>query len=186
MLVLDIETLDIESTAVVLSASMVYFDENDTWESLLKKAVFVKFDAKDQIKNYKRTVSKDTLSWWNTQSDDARNVSFNPKPDDVTVEKGISILREYLKNDTNPTKIIWVRGSLDQMVIDSLCRSAKLEPLARYNHYRDIRTGIDILSESSVNGYCEVRCDNFNKDWVQKHNPIHDIAYDAMQLLHPN
>lgn len=185
MLVFDIETLDTESTAVVLSASIVYFEENDTWESLLEKALFVKFNAKEQIDKYKRTVSKSTLKWWNEQSDEAKRVSFTPSKLDIGAEEGIDKIKRYLANEPANTKIIWTRGSLDSMVFESLTNAVGTAPLIRYNQYRDIRTGIDILASDSANGYCDVGLPGFDVSKVQKHNPIHDICYDALMLLYP-
>ena len=185
MLVFDIETLDTESTAVVLSASIVYFEENDTWESLLDKALFVKFNAKEQIDKYKRTVSKSTLKWWNEQSDTAKNVSFLPSNKDVGAEEGIDLIKRYLANDPANTKIIWTRGSLDSMVFESLTNAVGTLPLVKYNQYRGIRTGIDILASNSSKGYCDVNLPGFDVNKVVKHDPVHDICYDALMLLYP-
>ena len=50
MFMFDIETLDAESTAVVLSASIIHFEigEQYTYEQLLERACFVKFNAQEQ------------------------------------------------------------------------------------------------------------------------------------------
>ena len=69
MFCFDVETLGVESTSVILSYAIVYFDPDTrpSYQQLLDKTLFVKLDAKDQIKNYKRTVSKDTIDWWSKQ-----------------------------------------------------------------------------------------------------------------------
>lgn len=186
MLVFDIETLDTESTAVVLSASIVYFHENSTWESLLDEALFVKFNAKEQIDKYKRTISKDTLKWWEGQSIEAKKVSILPSPNDVSTGDGINMIKRYLAKDPANTKIIWTRGSLDSMVFESLTRSVGTTPLVMHNQYRDIRTAIDILATDSTKGYCDVNLPGFDVTKVIKHNPIHDVCYDALQILYPS
>ena len=69
------------------------------------------------------------------------------------------------------------------MITESLFNSAGMRPIARYNHWRDIRTAIDILY-GTTNGYCAVDCDGFDKSMVTKHHPVHDVCYDAMMLLY--
>jgi hypothetical protein len=72
----DIETLDTESSAVVLSASIIHFDLGSTftYEELLSNAMFVKFNVKEQIKDYKRTMNKRTVEWWNQQHDSPQSL----------------------------------------------------------------------------------------------------------------
>lgn len=183
MLVLDIETLGIESTCVVLSCAIVRVDVNYTYEQLVKDSVFVKFNAKEQIEKYNRTVTKSTLDWWNKQCDFAKNKSFKPSTSDVSVEDGFKTLRNFI--GSSKSDLIFCRGNLDQMVIDSLAHSAGIEPLAPYNHYRDVRTAVDILHSTSKNGYCDVNPPfKFNRDWIIKHDPIHDCVLDAMMILY--
>jgi hypothetical protein len=185
MFVADIESLDVESTCVILSVAIVDFDENSTFESLLENTLFVKFDAKEQISKYKRTVSKSTLDWWAKQSDYAKDMSLKPSKDDLPVIEGINKLRMYLEKDPNPKKIIWTRGTLDSMALESLCRAADIPALIRYNENQDVRTAINLLSPVAFNGYCEVDYPGFDKSKVKKHCPINDVCYDAMMLLHP-
>ena len=185
MLVFDIETLDLESTCVILSAAMVYFEENSTYESIVENSLFVKFDAKEQIQKYKRTVSKSTLDWWAKQCDFARNTSLTVSKNDISAYDGIKLLRDYLKVDPSPNKIIWTRGNLDQLAIDSLCNAVGVPPLLKYNQYRDVRTGLDLLASTSENGYCKVSLPDFTIQKVVKHDPVSDAAYDAIMLLYP-
>lgn len=185
MFCLDIETTGTESDAAVLSVALVYFDETKqyTFEQLIDNSCFVKFNLKEQIKNYKRTVEKETLDWWKKQCKIAQEISLMPSDNDVTVKEGIKILRQYAKdNSVNEKELIWTRGSLDQIVLDSLFRSAGEEHLFKYSHYRDMRTAIDLLKETSKGGYCEVLDLDMNK--VFKHTPVHDCALDVMMLLY--
>jgi hypothetical protein len=184
MICFDIETLSTESTCVILSAAMVYFTDDMTYEEMIEKSIFVKFDAKEQIQKYNRTVSKSTLEWWSKQCDFAKKTSLNPSKYDVSAIDGIELLRDYLKIDPSPTKIIWTRGSLDQMAIESLCNAVDVKPLVRYNQYRDVRTAIDILASTAENGYCKVNLKDFTIQKVIKHDPRGDAAYDAVQLMY--
>ncbi len=182
MYMFDIETLDIESTSVVLSAAILYFEEGDDYDTLLNKSLFVKFNSKVQIEKYGRTVSKDTLEWWSKIHPHIRKLSFDPAPDDLHPIDAINKLKDYIKQ-YGPAKI-WARGSLDQMVIDSLCLKLDTERLLPYNDWRDVRTGVDILCSTSKNGYADVNHPTFGRHNVIKHHPVHDCALDAMMLLY--
>lgn len=184
MYVFDIETLDVESTSVVLSTAIVYFDEKSTYQSLLDECLFVKFNAKEQIKNYNRTISKSTLEWWDKQSDHAKNISLIPSEHDLPAIEGIQKLKKYLKRDSEDKTILWSRGSIDSVIMDSLCKSVGVKPLVYYNQHREIRTALDILATTTVNGYCQVNLEGFSKGMVKKHDPVHDVCYDAIQLLY--
>ena len=186
MFIFDIETCDTESTAVVLSAGMVYVNPNESYEELIKNGIFVKFDSKEQIQKYNRTVSKDTMDWWAKQCDQAKLFALYPHKNDVPALTGIQLIKDWMKNKTpNPeNEQIFIRGSLDQMVFDSLCRAVGVERITSYNMYRDVRTAIDLLHSTAKNGYCEVKFDGFNRDNVLKHHPTADCALDAMMIVH--
>ena len=183
MFCFDLETLSVESDAVVLSAAIVYFDPSEdlTFDKLINRTLFVKFNAKDQAKRLSRKIDKDTLQWWASLPPYLQDISLNPKEDDLIAEDAIQKIKDYIKMFPNPeNQTIWVRGSMDQPIIDSLCKKLSIEPIMRYNNYRDLRTAIDILYGTS-NGYCDV--EDFDKIVVSKHNPVHDICYDVMMLL---
>jgi hypothetical protein len=181
----DVETLGVESTTVILSAAIIKFDPTNldaTYEDYLAEALFVKFDVQEQIKNYKRTIDKSTIEWWAKQHDYVRSVSFNPsEEDDVDALTGIQRIHEYIGGDQGT---FWARGSLDQMSIDSLCKASGAELIAPYHCWRDIRTALDCMCETTKNGYCQLKVDFDSRSSVIKHHPVHDCAYDIMMLLH--
>lgn len=177
--ILDIETLGHESNTVILSAALLYvdFDQNFTYEELLDRTIFVKFNAKEQI-TAGRTTDKDTIEWWKSLDKSIQEISLIPSKDDVSVTEGLDILRASYKE--HKKDLVWIRGSLDSLAIDSLAHSFGVEPIAPWWNYRDVRTAIDLLKESSVRAYCDVP--GFDRTIVAKHNPIHDCAYDAYML----
>ena len=185
MFVFDVETLGVESTAVVLSAAMVHFDpeKRPTYQDMLDNACFVKFDVKEQL-SVGRSSSKSTLGWWKDQHEYVRKVSLDPSRDDMTVENGMQKFYDYMAKFPNAKQqTMWARGSLDQMVIDSLAVKFGLEEITGYNVWRDVRTAVDIMYGTS-NGYVEVEHPLFQRHQVIKHHPVHDCALDAMQLLY--
>jgi hypothetical protein len=186
MFVFDIETLGVESTSVVLSAAIVYFDisKNPSYQDLLDNALFVKFNSKDQIKRLDRVVDLGTLEWWKNQHEYTRKVSLEPSSEDVSAEDGIIMLHNYMNKIPNANKMtMWTRGSLDQMAIDSLCKRVDMQMLTGYNMYRDVRTAVDCFT-GSTNGYCNVEYPGFDRAAVIKHHPVHDCALDAMMLMY--
>ena len=76
MFLFDVETLGVESNAVVLSAALIHFDpeKRPTYQDLLDNACFVKFNAKEQL-DMGRTVSKSTLAWWKEQHEYVRKLA---------------------------------------------------------------------------------------------------------------
>lgn len=181
--VIDIETMGLESNAIVLSAAAVYFslDEAVSYDDLIKRSCFVKFDAREQAHG-KRSVTKSTLDWWKEQDEEVQGFSIKPFATDLSMKVGLSILRNYIEEHSDKNSWYWTRGSFDQMVLESLCRTANVEPLYKYNMNMCIRTAIRCLKETSdPRGYCTIP--NFDKAVVAKHNPIHDVCYDALQLI---
>lgn len=177
--VLDIETMGHESSTVVLSAALIHvdFEEEFTYQDLLDKSVFVKFNVREQL-NAGRTTSADTLEWWKTQTQEVKEKSLLPSSLDVSVIEGLKILRDEYKK--NKKELVWIRGSLDSVAIDSLANAFGQEIIAPWWNYRDVRTAIDLLKETSVRAYCDIP--GFDKSVVKKHDPVHDCAFDAMQL----
>lgn len=164
----------------------VWFDpkEKPSPEQLRKDSFFVKLDATDQIKRLKRGSSKSTLEWWNKQCDIAKEKSFYVKPDDVKIETGLEMMREWSnKYDPDKKAWVWARGNLDQLVIDSMEEQLEIEPVFFYNRWRDVRTAIDLLI-GSTNGYCDVDYPGFFSESIVKHDPVDDCIYDAMMLMY--
>jgi len=195
MFLFDLETLGIDSTCVVLSAAITHFESEDKipvedltsdlaiqeYHKYVCNSCYVKFDALEQ-KKINRSVTPSTLDWWKKQADIPRNLALRPSANDLSVVQGVEVLRRYITDHGGNKQLVWARGSLDQMAIDSLCRSVDIEPLFMYNRWRDVRTAIDFLANTD-NGYCEIK--NFNPDsHVIKHDPRNDCALDIMMMLY--
>lgn len=177
--ILDLETLGHESTTIVLSAALLYvdFETEFTYQELVDRCIFVKFNVEEQ-KQKGRTFNQDTIDWWKQQEIHIVLKSAVPSPNDLSVKDGLKVLRdEYKKNKKD---LVWARGSLDSMAIDSLAGAFEEEVVAPWWNYRDVRTAIDLLKETSKRSYCDIP--GFDKATVQKHDPIHDVCYDAIQL----
>ena|ERR1039458_2061241 len=185
----DIETLGLESNAVILSAAIIHFDlEKDafvTFEELIQRSLTVKISVMPQVAGPKgRQIDKSTVDWWGKQSPDAKHGSFETSSRDLMPIIAIDQLRDYIETYSNGDDIFWARGGMDQMILDSFCRSFKQPVLTKYWQWRDFRTAIDLLSDKKViDRTAESIIPGFDMSKVIKHIPAHDAAYDLLQLL---
>jgi hypothetical protein len=185
MFIFDVETLGKKSDAVILSMACIHFDpsKKPTPEELRKTAFFVKLDANDQIKRLRRSITKSSVDWWAKQCENVRKKSFLPSDFDVKIEDGHEMMRIWSKSfPESKSSWVWARGNLDQLVLDDLEEQLSLDPVFAYNRWRDVRTAVDFLTNSS-NGYCSIDYPGFNPDiHITKHDPVDDCIYDAMML----
>jgi hypothetical protein len=187
MFIFDVETLGKESNSVMLSMAAIYFDPETkpSYEDLYNSAFFVKFDVEDQVRRLDRKIGKTTMQWWAKQCDIVKVKSLKPnKALDVKFEDGYEAMRKWAESKKDDQCYVWARGNLDQLVLDSFEEQLEIKPIWPFNRWRDVRTAIDILYNTS-NGYCPVNYKGFSAEAkVIKHNPVDDCAYDAMMLMY--
>jgi hypothetical protein len=187
MFIFDVETLGKESNSVMLSMAAIYFDPETkpSYEDLYNSAFFVKFDVEDQVKRLDRKIGKTTMQWWAKQCDIVKAKSLKPnKAADVKFEDGYEAMRAWAESKKDDQCYVWARGNLDQLVLDSFEEQLEIKPIWPFQRWRDVRTAIDILYNTS-NGYCPVNYKGFSAESkVIKHNPVDDCAYDAMMLMY--
>ena len=187
MFIFDVETLGKESNSVMLSMAAIYFDPETkpSYEDLYNSAFFVKFDVEDQVRRLDRKIGKTTMQWWAKQCDIVKAKSLKPnKALDVKFEDGYEAMRKWAESKRDDQCYVWARGNLDQLILDSFEEQLEIKPIWPFNRWRDVRTAIDILYNTS-NGYCPVNYKGFSAEAkVIKHNPVDDCAYDAMMLMY--
>jgi hypothetical protein len=185
MMVFDIETLGVESTAAILSFACTYFDpeKKPSPQQLRDDTFFIKLNVKDQCKRLGRTMDKGTLEWWSKQCDLARNKSFKPQPDDYIAEDALDKFKAWLEK--YPKKEwVFARGNLDQCVFNSLEMACGREVIFPHYLWRDMRTAVDLLYLTK-NGYCKVEYPGFDaENHIIKHDPVDDCVLDAMMLMY--
>lgn len=128
-LMLDIETLDTQSSAVVLQVGWVTFD----LLGHLSAPTQWTMDIQEQI-NQGRTISASTLKFWMEQSDIARQQVFDP-----TVSYNVQQLRERLRMMLygSPIKHVWAHGpAFDIATLKSLLGEEPWD----FRSLRDTRT----------------------------------------------
>lgn len=183
MFMFDVETLGTESNSVVLSAALTYFNFDNilSFQDYVNAACYVKFDKQEQI-DMGRIIDQDTVDWWKKQSEIARKAALDPSPEDLSAKNAIDNLRAYINDHGGSDQIFWMRGTLDQMAIDSLCKNIGVPVLTRFNKWRDVRTAVDILGNNAKDGYCKIV--GFDPDlYAIKHLPQHDCAVDILMLV---
>jgi len=186
MFMFDVETLGVESNSVILSLACIHFrsDEKPTFRELVDSAYFVKFNVRDQVENYGRRVDKGTLEWWEKQCEIVRKKSFLPLKTDENLKNGIESFHSWIASKNDNKCWVWARGSLDDTLLHSIERQLKVETMLPYHRWRDVRTAVDLLYDST-NGYCKVdHVDFLYERDIIKHDPVIDCALDVMMLLY--
>ena len=186
MIVFDIETLSKKSSSVILSMAATYFDpvKKTSYKELRDNSFFVKFDVDDQMKRLHRVMDKSTLEWWSKQCQNVRIKSLKPSPNDVKFEDGYAAMVDWNKSLGDDKCWVWIRGSLDQVILDDMLDQLGIEPMWHFTRYRDVRTAIDFMY-GSTDGYTEVDYEGFNPFIdITKHDPVDDVVYDAMMMMY--
>jgi hypothetical protein len=190
MFIFDVETLGKQSNSVILSFACIHFNPDDTpsHAELKQNAFFAKLNVADQIQRLKRTSGKSTIEWWAKQCENVRNKSFKPLPSDEIFEDAYERLREWAKTKNDNKCWVWARGNLDQLVMDDIEEQLGIEPVFKYERWRDVRTAVDFLY-GTTNGYVKVNVPPWVESFdpslhITKHNPIDDCVFDAMMLMY--
>lgn len=151
----DIETLDVEETAVILSIGATTIESLGAAPFLFYKEIAV--DGQ-----FARTQSIETLEWWKTQSNyPGGGVDSLPE-----------ILREFSNflRSLRADPIIWCKGTdFDTKILAHAFKQAKLDVPWKYNHVRDFRTVKKLFPVKSPPNT------NF-------HNALGDAVHQALEL----
>jgi hypothetical protein len=186
MFCFDIETMGVESTAVVLSFACTYFkpEDNPSPETLHENTFFAKLNVSDQIKRLNRTVDRDTMNWWAKQCENVKIKSFKPSESDLIVEDALDQFIVWRNKYPKDKQWVWARGNLDQCVFNSLEKACGREVIFPHYIWRDVRTAVDFLY-NTANGYTKVVYDGFDAELhITKHNPVDDCILDALMLMY--
>lgn len=185
----DIETTGTEGNSAILSLACCYYDGTSqlSFQKLVDECFFIKLDVVDQIKRLGRTKDDDTLEWWKKQTPYAKKRSLIPSPSDVKAEEAIDLLHSWVTSKPNwKNDNIWVRGSLDHPVFESLVRSTGKKIILSYSMFRDVRTAIQCFYPLEKGGYIDVDSDkipDFDSSKIFKHDPVFDAVLDICMLL---
>lgn len=179
-LIIDLETLDQCPNSVVLSIGFAAFDFAD---GKIQDQFNIKLSVEDQVKNYHRSISKDTINWWSKQSADAREILKPSGQDLLLVDAMTTLNSKVLEQDgfNYKTTFIWSRGNnFDFPILDSMYSMVNIKPAYNPWNVRDIRTYIDIMklhveAQDKVYDDSDIHANN--------HNSMEDCICDAKRMI---
>jgi hypothetical protein len=182
----DFETLGQDQRkSVVTSFALLSFSEKRyvsdpyTYNELLENTKYIKFDVEEQVSVYKRTISKDTLAWWDEQGDQAKKQIIPNRALDQSISKLYQFLVDHI--DLQSHRKSFTRGNtFDPIFLDSvLANCGKINPM-HWGSIRDTRSMIEGMSFGFDlnNGFIPTGLEN---NFV-KHDPRHDIVMDVMRM----
>jgi hypothetical protein len=168
---------------VVVSFAMASYDPQRfadnpyTYQEILDKTHYMKFDVEDQVKNYNRKIEKATLEWWSQQNKEAQK-KLAPSPED----KSIADLYGFfiVNKPVNLNKVYTRRNTFDPIFMTSLMKATgNPEPYDWWSvrdtisYIEGLSYGVDLNSSFIPEGL---------EDKFVKHDPTHDIAMDVMRM----
>lgn len=168
---IDIETMDTETTAVVLSIGMVIYDPLTIVRSNISimANMYYALDIREQVEKG-RTIGADTMVWWSQQSAEARKVfTEQPRTHPIAAVHNISgWLDEY------KVEHIWGNGvDFDNAIINSLAKSFGATKPLNYKHNRCFRTLKAMLGHHIPT--------HATTPIGTHHNAVDDALYQAVQ-----
>lgn len=139
-IMIDIETLDTENTAVIASIGAVVFDFNAVvYEEFYKRVDVVSCTEKGM------TISAETVEWWMKQTVEARKEIFVTTPRDP-IQKALEDLKSFLSKWTNKETTIWAKSpSFDLAILRNAYKRLNLEFPIPFWMERDVRTLVNIF-----------------------------------------
>lgn len=181
----DFETLSQDQRrGVVVSFAMLNFSEKRyvdnpyTFDELVDKCKYIKFDVTDQVVNFKRKMSKETIDWWKDQGEEAKK-QITPSGDDVSITELYSFIVKNI--DHKNIKKSFTRGNtFDPMFLQYIMTQTGHEDPFYWGTIRDTRSMIEGMS-FGMNLKNSFMPDAIKEKFV-KHNPCHDIAADVMRM----
>lgn len=161
----DLETLDTRTTAVVLSAAFVPFSMPQGGVLALGGPISQSFQVNDQLL-LGRTIDSKTLEWWKNQDSGAQKKAFSGY---ASASDFFQKTLPYWLGGHPKLKFFWCKGpSFDAAIIDSFYSMWNFPCPIRYNQWRDVRTVGDDVERPKFEG--------------TPHDPIDDCVYQIRQV----
>lgn len=183
-IIYDIETLSQDQhRGVIVSLALLNFDMHRvkygpdyTWEELLQRVDYVKFDVAQQVKEYGRKICPHTLLWWQGQGKDALD-QLKPSSDDIDLKEMYSW---FISNTLNANVAYTRNNTFDPVFIQFICSQFGDPMPYHWGATRDIKSTIDGMTWGQ-----DIK-DNFIPEGLEgvfiAHDPRHDVAMDIMRM----
>ena len=186
-IIYDFETLSQNAmSGVAINMAILEFDETNfvkqpyTYNELVDRAKFYKFDVQEQVEVYGRKIQKGTVEWWKKQSKEAQQ-QLAPSELDISIDKLYDILVN--ENQIESAKYVWTRGnSFDPVLVDSILETTGKPFLKNWWAIRDTRSYLDgLLFGSGIEN--KFVPEDVKNDFIG-HDSRHDIAMDVYRMQH--
>jgi hypothetical protein len=184
-LIFDFETLSQNPiNGALVSCALLTFDmdilpvNGYSYEELLSRVKYFKFDVKEQVDRWNRRVDPKTIEWWQQQSKEAL-ATIKPTPDDQPLTEFIP----WMENHFVREKIQYVftrNNTFDPVIVQSVCGDLNLTVPYDWWKIRDTKSFImgltwgHAIKDSFIPPMAE------NK--YVKHDPRHDVVLDVARL----
>jgi hypothetical protein len=139
-IMIDLETLSTTNNACIVSIGAIKFDKDYIFEA--------RYWVVESHPGFH--VCPDTMSWWDNQSDEAREVLYSPHK--VKIKVALRELSDFIGSKKDNVKI-WGNGATFDNVI--LANAYKRMGLKAPWHYRNNRCYRTVLAMAKDNGYKE-------------------------------
>lgn len=183
---IDLETLDTETTAKILSIGIVPFNfgEQVSFEELCNRpsSLYIKIDMDSykQINGF--TQSSSNKEWWEKQGAEARHV-LDESECDLLLPVALSMIKKHLTDHVEPLKKdqgqVFCRGyDFDGGILNHAFGQMEIKAPWSYNRFRCVRTVIDTLA-GTRNGYLK---EDHPEGFIH-HHALHDAAKDTLSMI---
>lgn len=184
-IIYDFETLSQDQyRGVVVSLALLQYDESRfiekpyEYEELLSEVKMIKYDVEEQVKEFGRSISKDTLEWWKKLPPEVRK-QLKPSSEDRSIRDTYDF---FVENADIPNlKKVYTRGNtFDPMFLENIVRQFDQELPYGWWLVRDTRSLIEGLSWGTdlKNSF---KIPELEEKFVH-HDPRHDITLDVMRM----
>ncbi|WP_420911287.1 3'-5' exonuclease [Yersinia ruckeri] len=167
---IDIETLDVKSTAVILSIAAVFFEPTS---GDLGHEFYVSIST--DIEQIGRTTSISTISWWLKQSDEARSAVTSTRGKSLV--EALTDLSSFIEKYSVDEVQVWGNGKdFDCEILQNAYAWAGLECPWHFRNTLDVRT---IVALGISKGLDPKRTLEFVGT---KHNALDDAKFQVAYL----
>jgi len=136
-IMIDLETLSTKNNASILTIGAIKF--NRTNFKVTKK--FYKRISHESNEYYNRDFNDQTISWWNTQDEEAKKEIFENK-DRINLNLALQELSIFIGNSRAK---IWANGAaFDIPILESAYEACNLDCPWKFWNIRDVRTIYDL------------------------------------------
>ena len=157
---LDIESLSTKTNASIMTIGAIKFNRHD----FKVKEKFYKRITKESNEHFNRHFDENTISWWHSQSEEAKKEIFENK-DRINLSSALQELSIFCRGASK----IWANGiCFDINILESAYEACDLDVPWRFFNVRDVRTVYDL---GRMNLTVFKRQNKLDK---QHHNALHD------------